>query len=113
MALVITHAGSATAVSEEAIIDASARANADVSAINQSRRNRALRPKKPEFAMTGILVGLVVGWIIGFGIELCFKQNMLIMLGTGIAGLLLGVGFEALRFWWRMRRFRLGQQSKT
>lgn len=63
--------------------------------------------------MAGIIVGIVVGWIVGLGIELCFKQNMLIMMGTGIAGLLLGAGFEAFRFRWRMRRFRIGQQSKT
>jgi hypothetical protein len=71
-----------------------------------------LRPPKPEFAVAGIIVGIVVGWIVGFGIELCFKQNMLIMMGTGFAGLLLGAGFEAFRFWWRKRRFRLDQQSK-
>jgi hypothetical protein len=82
-----------------------------VRAINQSRRNRAQRPKKPEFAMTGILVGIVIGWIVGFGIELRSKQNMLIMMGAGIVGLILGGGFEAARFWWRMRHFRIGQQS--
>lgn len=79
----------------------------------QLRGNRRRRLPKPEYAMTGILLGIVVGWIVGFGIELCFKPNMLIMMGTGVAGLLLGAGFEAIRFWWRMRRFRIGQQSKT
>lgn len=114
MVLVITRAGLVpAAVIKEAITDASARASPDVSAINKFRRNRAPRPHKPEFAMTGILVGLVVGWIVGFGIELRFKQNMLIMVGTGLTGLVLGAGFETIRFWWRMRCFRLGQQSKT
>lgn len=96
----------------EAATDASAWGHLDVSAINQSRRKRAQRPQKPEFAMTGILVGIVVGWIAGFGLELRFKQNLLIMMGTGIAGLVLGAGFEAIRFWWRMRRFRVGPQSE-
>jgi uncharacterized membrane protein YcjF (UPF0283 family) len=96
---------------EEAVTDSTARAYLDMSTIHQSRNKRAQRPKKPEFAMTGILVGMVVGWIVGLGIELRFKQNMLIMMGTGIAGLVLGAGFEAIRFWWRMRRFRVGKQS--
>jgi hypothetical protein len=95
------------------VTDAAAQAEPDVSTINKSRRNRALRPKKPEYAMTGILVGIVVGWMVGFGIELRFKQNMLIMMGSGLAGLVLGAGFEAIRFWWRMRRFRVDQQSES
>lgn len=82
-----------------------------MSTIYQSRQKRAERPKKPEFAMTGILVGIVVGWIIGFGLELRFKHNILIMAGTGVVGLILGGGFEAARFWWRMRRFRVDKQS--
>lgn len=62
--------------------------------------------------MTGILVGVVVGWIVGLGLELRIKPNMLFMMGTGIGGLVLGAGFEAIRFWWRMRRFRVGPQSE-
>jgi hypothetical protein len=119
VALATTPAGSAAVdlgtvgVIAEGATEASARGKPDVSAINKSRRNRALRPKKPEYAMTGILAGIVLGWIVGFGIELRFKQNMLIMMGAGVAGLVLGAGFEAIRFWWRMRRFRVNQQSET
>lgn len=77
----------------------------------QLRGKRRQRLSKPEYAMTGILVGMVVGWIVGLAIELCIKPNMFIMMGAGFAGLVLGAGFEAIRFWWRMRRFRAGQIS--
>jgi hypothetical protein len=33
------------------------------------------------------------------------------MLG-GLVGVLLGAGFEAIRFWWRMHRFRAAKNSK-
>ena len=79
----------------------------------QLRGKRRPRVPKPEYAMTGILAGIVVGWIVGLGIELCLKPNMFIMMGTGVAGFMLGAGFEAIRFWWRMRRFRTGNEAKA
>ncbi len=84
-----------------------------MNAAYQLRGKRRRRLRKPEYAMTGILVGIVIGWIVGFGIELWFKPNMLIMVGTGIAGLIFGAGFEAIRFWWRLRRFRGGSEPKS
>ncbi|MCB1103273.1 MAG: hypothetical protein H7A44_11190 [Opitutaceae bacterium] len=78
----------------------------------QLRGKRRQRLRKPEYTMTGILVGIIVGWIVGFGIELCFKPNMLIMVGTGVAGFIFGAGFEAIRLWWRMRCFCAGNKIK-
>lgn len=60
--------------------------------------------------MTGVLVGIVIGWIIGFGLELIYRKHMVLMAGTGIAGMLLGAGLEALRLRWRMHRFRAGNE---
>lgn len=60
--------------------------------------------------MTGMLVGIVIGWIVGFGLELVYKKPMVLMMGTAVAGLGLGAGFEAIRLWWRMRRFRAGNE---
>lgn len=79
---------------------------------NRSRRERALRPPKPEFAMTGILVGMVAGWLISFSVEVLLKQKAIVMMLGGIAGVVLGAGFEAIRFWWRMRRFHAAKNSK-
>ena len=78
--------------------------------IYRLRHKRCRQPSKPEFAMTGILVGIVIGWIAGFGLELVLRKNMPIMMATAIAGLVLGSCSEAIRFWWRMRRFRAGNQ---
>lgn len=74
--------------------------------IYQLRGKRRHRPAKPEYAMTGILVGIALGWIVGLGLELVYKKHTVLMIGAGVAGLILGAGFEATRFWWRMRRFR-------
>lgn len=80
--------------------------------INQSRSRRRQRPAKPEYAMTGILVGIAIGWLVGFGLELVYRKSMVLMMITAIVGLLLGAGFEAIRLWWRMRRFRAGNEPR-
>jgi hypothetical protein len=80
--------------------------------VSRLRSRRRDRPAKPEYAMTGILVGIFSGWIVGFGLELVYGNHMLLMMGTALAGLLLGAGFEAIRFRWRMRRFCSDKQSK-
>lgn len=81
-----------------------------IKTFNRSRRERARRPKKPEFAMTGIAVGLVVGWIVGFGVEVFYKQKMIIMIVSGFVGVALGAAFEASRYWWQMHRFRAAKK---
>lgn len=78
---------------------------------HQLRGKRRHRPAKPEYAMTSVLVGIVIGWIIGFGLELIYRKHMALMMSTAIGGLLLGAGFEAIRFRWRMHCFRAGNQS--
>lgn len=77
----------------------------------QLRSKRVRRIPKPEYAMTGIIVGIVLGWIIGFALELVFHRKAALMLLISLAGLLLGAGFEAIRFQWRMYRFRAETQS--
>lgn len=63
--------------------------------------------------MTGILVGIALGWIVGFGLELLYRKKAALMAGTAIAGALLGAGFEAIRFRWRMHRFRILNDHPT
>ena len=79
---------------------------------NTSKRERVSRPKKPEFAMTGVIVGLVVGWLAGLGLEVLLHQKMIVMMLSGVAGVLLGTAFEAIRFWWRLHLFRAVAKSK-
>ncbi len=96
----------------EPLADALARAYQVMSANNPSRQVRARRPKGPEFALTGIFIGIVVGWAVGLGIEILIKPNMIFMVGTGLAGLGLGAGFEAIRFLWRTRRSVTGKRTE-
>lgn len=79
--------------------------------IYRLRHKRHRHPLKPEFAMTGILVGIVIGWIVGFGLDLVYKKHTALMMVTAVAGLALGAGFEAIRFRWRMHRFRVLNES--
>jgi hypothetical protein len=79
---------------------------------NISKRERRVRAVKPEFAMTGVCIGLFVGLLTGFVVEVIMKQKMIVMMLGGLAGVLLGAGFEAIRFWWRMHRFRTAKNSK-
>ena len=81
--------------------------------LNQSKQSRALRPPKPAFATTGIVVGLLLGWIAGFGIEILYRQKMIIMILSGIAGALVGTAFEATRYQWRMHRYRVAKKART
>ncbi len=79
---------------------------------NQSKVIRERRPRKPDFALTGVVVGLVVGWLAGFIAEIAMHQfKMLIMASGGFVGVLLGSGFEAIRLGWRTYRYRRNQKS--
>ena len=62
--------------------------------------------------MTGIMVGIAIGWIVGFGLELVYRKKATLMMATSVAGLLLGASFEVIRFRWRMHRFRTNNQPK-
>lgn len=62
--------------------------------------------------MTGVLVGIAMGWVVGLGLELVYHKHTLLMLASSIAGLALGTGFEAIRLRWRLRRFRTLNESK-
>jgi hypothetical protein len=80
--------------------------------LNISKRERRVRPVKPEFALTGVGIGLPVGLLTGLAVEMFWKQKMIVMVLGGFAGVLLGAGFEAIRFGWRMQRFRAAKNSK-
>lgn len=56
--------------------------------------------------MVGVCVGLVVGLLTGFCVEVVMKQSMIVMMLGGVAGVLLGTSFDVIWFWWRMRRLR-------
>jgi hypothetical protein len=69
-----------------------------------SKRERARRPPSPEFGFTFIVIGLGAGWLVALVVEVLTKPSMIISVLGGTAGLLLGGIFEAIRFWWRLRR---------
>ena len=62
--------------------------------------------------MTGVGIGLLAGLLTGFAVEIFWERNMVVMMLGGLVGVLLGAGFEAIRFWWRMHRFRAAKNSK-
>jgi hypothetical protein len=63
---------------------------------DSSKRERTSRPRKPEFATAGVVIGCSVGLLAGFGVEVILKQKMIVMMLGGIAGVLLGTGIEAI-----------------
>ncbi len=83
-----------------------------MTSVHQLRSKRHHRLAKPEYAMTGIIVGIAVGWVVGFGLELVYRKKATLMMATSVAGLLVGASFEAILFWWRMHRFRAANESK-
>lgn len=78
---------------------------------NVSKRERASRPAKPEFAWFGVIVGLIAGWLTGFTLELLTKPTMLIMLAAGFTGVAIGGALEGIRYWVRLRRFKASRQT--
>lgn len=77
-----------------------------VKPISQSKRERIRRPAKVQFAMTGLVIGLGAGWVIGLVAEILSHRGMIVMLVGGFAGLAIGYLVEAVRFWWRKRKAR-------
>lgn len=72
-----------------------------------SKRKQARRASKPEFAGTGIVAGLFVGWLAALVVEVTLgKPKMIIMLLGGFAGVFLGAAFETVRYFWRLRGYR-------
>lgn len=79
---------------------------------NVSKRERARLPAKPEFGFTGVIVGMLVGWLGGAGIEVALgKPKMLIMAGTTIVAVAVGSAIEGVRYWLRIRRYRAARKS--
>ena len=61
--------------------------------------------------MTGVAIGLLVGWLAALVTEILTEPKMIIMLVGGFAGVSIGGLFEAIRYWWRMRHFQAHQQK--
>ena len=55
--------------------------------------------------MAGIAVGLFAGMVIGFVAEVITHRGMIVMQAGGAMGAIVGTLAEALRFWWRKRRY--------
>ena len=72
---------------------------------NRSKRERLHRPARPEFGMAGIAIGLGAGMAVGFVAEVAAHRGMMVMQAGGAAGAAVGALVEALRFWWRRRKF--------
>lgn len=81
--------------------------NMRLTSSNISKPQRARRASKPEFAGTGIVAGLFVGWLVALLAEVVLgKPKMIVMLLGGFAGVLLGAAFETVRYFWRLRGYR-------
>jgi hypothetical protein len=77
-----------------------------------SKRERSRLPPRPEFAWTGVLVGLFAGWLTGAALEAAWgKPKILIMLIAGFTGVGLGFVIETVRYLWRVRRFRAHRKN--
>ena len=61
--------------------------------------------------MTGILIGLFAGTILGFVAELIWSGGKLVMAAGALAGIGVGGLMEAMRFGWRRLRFRAARKS--
>ena len=60
---------------------------------------------KPEFGMTGVAWGACTGLVIGLIVEIVLGRGMIVMQAVGAAGCGLGALAEAIRYWWRKRKF--------
>ncbi|MBL9188399.1 MAG: hypothetical protein JNK23_13015 [Opitutaceae bacterium] len=81
--------------------------NMRLTSSNISKPQRARRASKPEFAGTGIVAGLFVGWLVALLAEVVLgKPKMIIMLLGGFGGMLLGAACETVRYFWRLRGYR-------
>ncbi len=79
---------------------------------NISKRERGRRPTKPEFAWTGVVIGLFLGWLMAVAVEFSIGQpKMIIMFAGGIGGVLLGIAVESIRYWWRLRQYQALRKS--
>lgn len=79
--------------------------------MNRSREERRRQPVKPEIGRTWVVVGLLLGLLVGFIVELAWRRAAIIMLAGGLAGALSGAVVEGARFWHRRRKFRRARKS--
>ena len=74
---------------------------------NISKHDRLRRPPKPEFLVTGLLIGVFGGEALAIVVEVAVRRpNHWIMLAGGVAGALLGAVFEGARYLRSRRRWR-------
>lgn len=77
-----------------------------------SKEERLRRSRKPEFAMTGIAIGVFAGEAVAVVIEVAIAHpSRWIMLAGGIAGLALGSLAETGRYCWRKHKWRAAAKS--
>lgn len=76
--------------------------------INVSKAVRLRRPPKPEFALTGIVIGLFAGEAIAVIVEVAIAHpSRWIMLAGGVVGIALGALVEVGRYCWRRHKWRV------
>lgn len=86
--------------------------NTRIKSHNISARERSQLPPRPEFAWTGVLVGLFAGWLAGAALEVAWGMpKMLIMFIAVFVGVGLGFVIETVRYLWRVRRFRAHRKN--
>ena len=65
------------------------------------------RPPRPEFSFLFVAIGMGVGMLAGFAMEVAHgKLNMLIMAGGSLAGIAAASASAAIRYVWQMRAWK-------
>lgn len=74
---------------------------------NVSKSGRLRRPPKPEFAITGIAIGVFAGEAAAVVVEVAIGHpSRWIMLAGGVVGIALGSLVETGRYCWRRHKWR-------
>jgi len=71
-----------------------------------SKRSPHSQLPRPEFAMTGVVLGACAGMAIGLIVEIVRKRGVIVMQAGGFAGISIGALVESIRFGWRNYRYR-------
>jgi len=55
--------------------------------------------------MAGVALGACMGLVIGLVVEIVLGRGVIVMQAGGAAGCVVGALAEAIRYWWRKRKF--------